>query len=313
MSRILGKRGFVTIATGKPYYYKLAVNLLMSYRAFANLVYPFAIIADTENQYTKQFDYTIVMNHPDKGYLNKLHLFEHLPFEETIFIDADCLAYDNLNIWWDYFQGADDFSVFGTCYDPSENKGWFSYDGMKEWKEQISFVPNFNGGVYYIRNTKRAKKVFDIAQSCVPHYSEYSFNYFADPADEPLVALGMAVCGCKPIPVKHDSVKELAFYPILDPKSVKVDIMIPRAEFFSNTLNGNMQEDHYRVRLVHWSAAKAKESVYKTEVWKLRHRRSGKTRTFCASIIMKVNDLLVMSKRMVRLTIRSLHKTRSNK
>ena len=46
------RKGFVTIATGQERYYKLARNLLHSYRLFAKDPFPFAIISDRENEYT---------------------------------------------------------------------------------------------------------------------------------------------------------------------------------------------------------------------------------------------------------------------
>lgn len=47
-------RGFFTIATGDEKYYRFANNLLKSYRLH-NTKYPFAILCDRENQYTKDF------------------------------------------------------------------------------------------------------------------------------------------------------------------------------------------------------------------------------------------------------------------
>ena len=44
--------GFITIATGDAQYYKIAVNLLHSYRWFSKAPVPFAILADQENEYT---------------------------------------------------------------------------------------------------------------------------------------------------------------------------------------------------------------------------------------------------------------------
>ncbi len=57
-------RGFVTIAAGTGRYYKLAVNLLDSYRFHAIHPKPFAIICDRENEYTAQFDCVILMEPP---------------------------------------------------------------------------------------------------------------------------------------------------------------------------------------------------------------------------------------------------------
>lgn len=55
------KRGFVTVATGNEYYYKLARNLLRSYRIF-NFKYPFAILCDRNNKYTEEFDDVVILD-----------------------------------------------------------------------------------------------------------------------------------------------------------------------------------------------------------------------------------------------------------
>lgn len=93
MEKTYGKRGFVTIATGHQRYYRLAQNLLLSYHQFATELYPVAIIADRENEITAQFDHVIVISDASNSYNDKLKLFRELPYEETIFIDADSLAY----------------------------------------------------------------------------------------------------------------------------------------------------------------------------------------------------------------------------
>ena len=98
-----GTRGFVSIATGKKHYYRIAYNLLCSYRLNAG-AYPFAIICDRENEYTAAFDKVIRLENPTNSYMDKLRLFDCLPFDETIFIDADCLVYGNVDRWWALFE-----------------------------------------------------------------------------------------------------------------------------------------------------------------------------------------------------------------
>lgn len=138
------RKGFVTIATGQERYYKLARNLLHSYRLFAKDPFPFAIISDRENEYTSEFDKVIVISDASNSYNDKLKLFRELPFEETIFIDADSLAYGDLNTWWDIFCDAGDFSLFGYAWrDLNCGRGWFIPSGMKQYGTDISFIPDF--------------------------------------------------------------------------------------------------------------------------------------------------------------------------
>lgn len=224
------KRGFVTIATGNERYYRIAYNLLCSYRFHAG-GYPFAIICDRENEYTAAFDKIILMSDPTNSYMDKLRLYELLPYEETIFIDADCLVYGDIDRWWVMFQKAGDFSVFGFAFDDLNTPyGWFRPKGMGEYSKQIDFVPSFNGGVYYMRHTETCGKVFQIAQHCANHYYDFSFSGFSKPADEPVLALGMAVCGCRPL-----NEQELVFAP--KPKDITVDIINGIAQHRGSTHN----------------------------------------------------------------------------
>ena len=98
------ERGFVTIATGKTHYYRIAKNLLDSYRVNASGAFPFAIICDRENEYTAAFDKVVMLDNPTHSYMDKLRLFDCLPWEETIFIDADCLVYGDIDRWWKLFE-----------------------------------------------------------------------------------------------------------------------------------------------------------------------------------------------------------------
>lgn len=86
-------RGFITIATGKELYYTLASNLLKSYRLFTDEPCPFAILCDRENEVTAEFDDVVILDHPLNSFWDKFELLKLAPYDETIFIDADCLAY----------------------------------------------------------------------------------------------------------------------------------------------------------------------------------------------------------------------------
>ena len=262
-------RGFVTIATGTERYFDIARNLLWSYRQFASEKYPFAIICDRENEYTAEFDDVILLKEAHCNYLDKLQLYDYLPYDETIFIDADSLAYGNLDEWWDIFKDAADFSLFGYAWmDLKSGRGWFVPDGTGEFKDKITFIPDFNGGIYYMRRSERCRKVFDLANYFAENFSQYSFNGFTTPADEPCLALAMAVEQCMPLDIKE---KGLVFAPRKE--EMELDITVPKARYFSKT------QGIYCVNLVHWSNFRTKLSWYKSEVYRLsllqRNKKSG--------------------------------------
>ena len=149
-------RGFVTIATGKEMYYRMAQRLLWSYRMFAEQPMKFALVCDRENKYTEEFDEVIIIDNPARSYMDKLRLYEVMPFDETIYIEADCLIYDDINRWWGIFENGSDFAPFGCIWnDLTVAKGWYIPSGMKEFESDIEYVISMNGGVYFMRKTQQ--------------------------------------------------------------------------------------------------------------------------------------------------------------
>ena len=197
-------KGFITVATGNEQYYKIAQNLLRSYRFTTKEPLPFAVLCEEENEYTKEFDVVKVYPEATRSYLDKLEMFDLLPFDINIFIDADCLVFNDINRLFDIFENADDFCCYGRVLPLDDKTGWFEYDNLNDdLKSQIDYVVGLHGGIYYMRRTEKTKKVLDDAKTFSKNYADYKFKgKFQTPGDEPVVALSMAVNGCKPIP--HD-------------------------------------------------------------------------------------------------------------
>ena len=194
-------KGFVTVATGNQRYYKMAVNLLHSYKYCSSSPLPFAIIADEHNEFTKEFDDVCIFNEAKCNYLDKLEMYDYLPYDINIFIDADCLVYRDINRLFDIFENADDFSCFGRVLPLDDNTGWFEYENLNaDLQKQIDYVVGLHGGIYYMRKTEKCKKVLDDAKTFSLNYADYKFKgKFETPGDEPVVALSMAINKCKPI------------------------------------------------------------------------------------------------------------------
>lgn len=201
-------KGFITIATGKEQYYKIAQNLLRSYRFTTKKPLPFAILCDTENEYTKEFDDIRVFNEAKCNYLDKLEIYDYLPYDINIFIDADCLAFRDINRLFDIFENADDFCCYGRVLPLNDKTGWFEYENLNaNLQKQIDYVVGLHGGIYYMRKTEKCKKVLDDAKVFSLNYEDYKFKgNFETPGDEPVVALSMALNNCKPISFNHHSI-----------------------------------------------------------------------------------------------------------
>ena len=93
-------RGFVTLATSNIKYYKMALNMLKSFRLH-NPGVPFAIVCDRENEITAEFDDVVILEKANGDYRDKFSLLVNAPYDENIFIEPDCLIYRNLDFFWE--------------------------------------------------------------------------------------------------------------------------------------------------------------------------------------------------------------------
>lgn len=247
-------KGFITIATGAEEYYILARNLLHSYRHFCGDRLPFAILCDRKNPYTAEFDNVILFPEgASNSYLDKLRLVEFAPYDVTIFIDADCLAYGDLNILFDHFASADDFSCFGRVLPLDDKTGWFEYEYLGDLRSQVSYVVGLHGGIYYMRKGEKSRKLLEDARSFVPDYPQFHFKgRFSTPGDEPLVALAMAVNQCRPIPFIPEDI--CCYWEHEGEMSLNIAQGLAKCP---------QQKDI--IRLVHWGTRFTRELVYRKQ------------------------------------------------
>lgn len=255
-------RGFVTLAVGNIKYYKLAANLLKSYRYSAKTPLPFAIVADRVNKYTCLFDKTILLTDYTASYMDKLEILNHPPFDENIFIDADCLVYQDINQYWNYFP-LKGMSCFGKALPLTSHDGWFEIDDVGDYKHKVSYIPQMHGGIVFFRNDALTQSIYQTACSIANDYKKYRFKYFDNPADEPILALSMAVHNSKPIELsKSDRERAFVFYPTVC--HVDMDIKKRRLSYQNN--EGKVVDN---VLLLHWQNVNTEKPSYKIEVKKL--------------------------------------------
>lgn len=286
------KKGFITIATGKEQYYKMAVNLLHSYKYCSTSPLPFAIIADEHNKYTKEFDDVRIFKEAKCNYLDKLEMYDYLPYDINIFIDADCLCFRDINRLFDIFENADDFCCYGRVLPLDDKTGWFEYENLgADLQKQIEYVVGLHGGIYYMRKTAKCKKVLDDAKSFALNYADYKFKgKFTNPGDEPLVALSMAVNKCKPIP--HDLTSIFCYWECEN--NIKLS-------FLSNLAYVTTQNIY--TDIVHWGTRFTKTPIYLKQISALDLLREGKNgfkltlSDFKYNIIIFSNRILNFAKR----------------
>lgn len=168
----------MTLATGNIKYYEMAVNMLKSFRIH-NPDVPFAIICDRKNEYTDMFDDVVVLEKAYGNYIDKFSLLIKSPYDETIFIEPDCLIYRNLDFFWELLSHESDCSSFGW------NKGglehWFNTAEKKNRLTELvpelsddAAVPLFNPGYIFIRKGSECQKMYEDCISVAQRISDDS-------------------------------------------------------------------------------------------------------------------------------------------
>lgn len=259
-------RGFVTLAVGSKRYYKLALNLLKSYRHNSANPVPFAIIADRENYYTKQFDKVIILEKPTFSYMDKIQMLKTPPFDNNIFVDADCLAYGDLNEYWKYCGIFEGVSCFGKALPVTSQEGWFEITDVGEHCDDLEFIPQMHGGIIFFHNDKVTRRIYKQSCKIAENYLQYRFKYFDKPADEPILALSMAINKIRPIELpEQDAGRMFLFYPtakkiVTNIREKKLCYMNKKDNWIENVL------------LLHWQNLNTKKPQYKIEIVRLNER-----------------------------------------
>lgn len=263
-------RGFVTVATGNTRYYKMAHNLLLSYKYHSKTPTPFVILCDRQNEWTSGFDQVVIIKEPSYSYMDKMRIFDLSPFEETIFIDADSLVYRDLDLLWELFKDGPDVGLLGSTFPLTSDKGWWDVKNLGELKDFVNYKMMCQGGIYYVRNNGKELPAFlDTCQFVKDHYFEYKFQFCESVlADENIISI--ASCVHHFIPIKN-WVDVFAYYPLT--KLFAQDILSGTLEYDWTESPGNRYKDSF---LIHFGTLCAMNRwAYKKEVFKLKRGPVG--------------------------------------
>jgi len=183
--------GIITIACGPKRYIEMAKMLAISLiKTDPNV--PRAIITDAAQETLSHlFDIIIPINKSlGDGINQKLHLDTYSPFDETLFIDADCLACKPVKLMFQTWQNHS-FVVFG---DQINMGNWYMNVSEICNRFQLPSIPLFNGGTYYFVKNKLSAKVFAQARSLKTDYDSLGFHSFRGSInEEPIFSVAMAI------------------------------------------------------------------------------------------------------------------------
>ena len=270
-------KGFFTIACGKDEYYQMASNLLKSYKLHNADGAPFAILCDKENEYTKEFDKVVIISNPTKSYLDKITALSIPPYDENIFIDADCLCYRNIQDFWGDMPEKG-ITCYGETVDEESELGWFQKSKInKEYRDLVHYSINMHSGIILFRDDDTTRKIYSDCLSIIDTYSSNSFRMFKTPADEPILALSMAINQCHPIENKKSV---FLFYPMAQ----KISCNIMKGNLSYTVDNKEWVKN---VGLIHWQNINIKKPRYISEIIQLNEKSTAKQRVKIAAVYIK--------------------------
>lgn len=255
-------RGFVTLATGNIVYYKMAANLLASFKIH-NPGVPFAIICDRTNEYTDVFDDVVLLEKANGNYIDKLSLLIKSPYDESIFIEPDCLIYRNLDFFWELMSAESDCTSFG--WNGGGLERWFNTDETRDRLMELfpeinenTVVPLFNPGYIFIRKGSGCKKMYEDCLKVAQRITEDSIlNTYPQLLcggklrDDPIFSVAMGINGfiCNSVPERSKCIALPSKYTIN-----KIDLIEGGLDVTDK--NGRKFDD---CALLHFSTRKALE------------------------------------------------------
>lgn len=150
-------QGYLTIATGPRQYLEMAVDLALSIRAFDDR--PVALACDEENarvastEFAGLFSDLLVIPEEFRRFHwgTKFSIGELSVFEETVYMDADCLVVSDPDTLWQY-ASSQPITLTGEYldYGAVRNHGGFDVTFLMERFKIRRYIKN-NGGIIHFR------------------------------------------------------------------------------------------------------------------------------------------------------------------
>jgi hypothetical protein len=202
----VGSRGYQLIATGQAKYVDLAAACAASLRIWDG-TRPIQLVTDLDlTGYPDRalFDHvTTCVPDPDLfGAMVKLRAYDLSIFDDTMFIDADCLLLKpDMDRHWDDLL-ARDFAIVGHWRETGE---WYDMAVADMCRAAgIARLVQLNSGGMWFRKGETAAAVFAEAKALFARLGNFTrhIHHGGAASDEPYLGLAMGVLGVDPYPLR---------------------------------------------------------------------------------------------------------------
>ena len=192
--------GLLTIAHGPHRYIRMAEALALSYRRWKPSR-PICVVTDDANaeRLRAYFDVVVILDESSgaKGTSQKFLIDRYTPFDQTLFVDSDCLFYRDPELTWNAYA-VGDFVVKGWRYLRPEDRH-ANVGDLRTLLLQtgVGRMGSFNSGLLYFRKSDLTARLFATARDLFARRNELALRKFKNSpvAHEPLLAIAMELCG----------------------------------------------------------------------------------------------------------------------
>lgn len=291
--------GVLTMAFHDEKYLRQAIALARSVRLH-NPTLSIAIVTNLEHPWVDEyFDQRIEYREAYGDiFEQKLYLNDYSPYERTLYIDSDCLAYGSLDATFRYLS---DFEFWMPGHNLADNFNPYWGIEASDWCQRLELetIARFNAGVFYFDRSKRSQSVFGHARQAIEDYDSWGIRYVSNgkKTDEPCFSLGMAQAGV-----------------MADPRGESITAILNEfrgalaADVISGINSCNNRGSFSKVVILHFAGVWQREPTYLRERAKLELLSRGLAIGIVYSIDTVLYLLLGLQSMLLRITRRCLGK-----
>jgi hypothetical protein len=262
----------LTIASGSDEYVMLAGALLKSLRLNAPGVAVAVVTDRRDHPVIGRFDHVVDIDAGrGGGFAQKLHLPDYAPYDETVYVDADCLAYRPLDELWQQFGAVPSVGVIARR---TPTPFWCTDLERLPAAYRLPSYLEFNGGLYFLRRGQATTELFAEARSIYERSEDFGLIRFGETyGDEPAVALALSRAG---VGLVDDAGRGMRTPSALT-GSVTLDVARQRAEFVK-------WGSPVAPVLVHFAGGRWRRPIYRRELLALRLAGRGVPRPAASAL-----------------------------
>ncbi|WP_162875420.1 hypothetical protein [Sphingomonas crusticola] len=211
MGHVLPTQGYQIIAIGPARYLDLAAACAASLRVFDGSR-PIQLVTDRDDAalrdsgYGHLFDdFTPAPTDAPAGPIIKLHAYDCAIYDETMFVDADCLLLKrDIDTYWSRLSA--DYQATLPGHWRREGQ-WYGMDIAEMCRlARIARLVQMNSGTFYFKRGLIGKSLFDTARALFGRLGNFTRHIHGGTGapDEPYLAMAMGMLGLDPHPMRDE-------------------------------------------------------------------------------------------------------------